>query len=365
MSQSVLSYIKTLSPSTRVESISRTLANHVTVWLRSIFLPESQAIFLQSSVECISKVIRLSLSNRFEAYTAQGVVGISHVSIYVNEKNSFLSELRLAIQCTGLAQSCLRIIPTSSVTGGIDLEALDRVILGDIQENSTPLMLCSDLGSNFTGIPDESITNLSAISQKYGLWLHLSGPLLTTLSFANSNLPEFTKGISSMTLDFENWLGVPSSPKIVLHKPVESACDDVSHSRQLDCFSLWMVMQNMGRGRVIDNFAEAFRTCDFLIDIVSKSPGFQIISKSNIHSKTTVCLFRFDASNIELAVDEMDKTNAYIDRLNSWLGQTLQRDFPQIRFKLLDHPIHGTSIRFSPFERMVGEKVSFESSNSA
>lgn len=302
-------------------------------------------------------MIRLALSNRFETYTAQGIAGIAHVSIYVSEKNSSLADLRLAIQCTGLAQNCLKIIPMSAATGGVDLDTLEKVILSDIQENTIPLMLCADLGSNFTGIPDETIANLSATAQKYGLWLHLSGPLLTTLSFANQNLPEITKGIASMTLDFENWLGVPSSPKVVLHRQVESACDDVSHTRQLDCFGLWMVMQNMGRGRVIDNFAEAFRTCDFLIDIVGKSPGFKIVSRNNMNVKTTVCLFRFDASNIELVAEEKDKTNAYIDRLNSWLGQTLQRDFPQIRFKLLDHPVFGTCIRFSPFERLVGEKV--------
>lgn len=362
MSQSVLSYIKTLSPLSRVESISRTLVNHVTVWLRSIFFPGAQAIFLQSNIECISKVIRLALSNRFETYATQGIGGIANVSIYVNEKFSFLSDLRLAIHSTGLAQNCLKIISSSNETGGIDLIALEKVILSDIQENSTPLMLCADLGSNFTGIPDESITNLSGVSQKYGLWLHLSGPLLTTLSFANQNLPEYTKGISSMILDFENWLGLPSSPSIVLHKPVPSACDDVSPMRQLDCFTLWMVLQNMGRNRVIDWFAEAFRTCDFLIEIVGKSPGFQIISKCNMHLsglKMTVCLFRFDANNAEFTTEDAEKNTAYIDRLNSWLGQTLQRDFPQIRFKLLDHPHHGTCIRFSPFERCVGEKVRF------
>lgn len=278
----------------------------------------------------------------------------------MSQSNPFLSDLRVAIHCSGLAQNSLKIIPSNVVTGGLDIEALEQTILQDVQENSKPLMLCSDLGTNFFGIPDETIEKLTAISQKYGLWLHLTGPLLTTLSFASGNLPQFTKGISSMLLEFDNWLGLPSSPKILLHKQVENFCDDVSDLRQLDCFPMWMVLQNMGRNRVIDWFAEAFRTCDFLVDIISKYPGFRVISKTKIHDdgmKTTVCLFKFDGSGLELTPEADDKTNSYIDRLNSWLGQTLQRDFPQIRFKLIDYPVIGTCIRFSPFERSVGEKI--------
>jgi hypothetical protein len=355
-----LSYIKTLSPSTRVQSISRTIAHHVTLWLRSIFFPEAQAIFLQSNVESLSKVIRLALTNRFESYQVQGIASVKDVSIYINQSNPFLSDLRVAIHCIGLAQNTLKVIPSNNQTGGIDMESFEKTILSDIQENRQPLMLCSDLGTNFYGIPDESIGNLSNISTKYGLWLHLSGPILTTLSFTGENLPQFTQGISSMLLEIDNWLGLPSTPKIILHKPVQNFCDDTSDLRQLDCFSLWMVLQNMGRNRVIDWFAEAFRTCDFLVDIISKYPGFSVISKSKLHfdgMKTTVCLFKFDGNGLELIPEDDDKTNYYIDRLNSWLGQTLQRDFPQIRFKLIDYPIIGTCIRFSPFERSVGEKI--------
>lgn len=42
--------------------------------------------------------------------------------------------------------------------------------------------------------------------------------------------------------------------------------------------------------------------------------------------------------------------SAYFDKLNSWLGQNLQRDCPEMILEIREHPIHGTCIRFCPFE---------------
>lgn len=48
---------------------------------------------------------------------------------------------------------------------------------------------------------------------------------------------------------------------------------------------------------------------------------------------------------------------AYFDKLNSWLGQNLQRDCPDISFEIRDHPIHGTCIRFCPLELGLSDSV--------
>lgn len=53
--------------------------------------------------------------------------------------------------------------------------------------------------------------------------------------------------------------------------------------------------------------------------------------------------------------------STYFNNLNSWLGSNLQRDCPGISLKLHEHPIHGTCIRFCPFEMGLGEECpSFE-----
>lgn len=48
---------------------------------------------------------------------------------------------------------------------------------------------------------------------------------------------------------------------------------------------------------------------------------------------------------------------AYFDKLNSWLGQNLQRDCSDISFEIREHPIHGTCIRFCPLELGLADTV--------
>lgn len=47
----------------------------------------------------------------------------------------------------------------------------------------------------------------------------------------------------------------------------------------------------------------------------------------------------------------------YFDKLNSWLGQNLQRDCPEISLEIREHPIHGTCIRFCPLELGLADTV--------
>lgn len=48
---------------------------------------------------------------------------------------------------------------------------------------------------------------------------------------------------------------------------------------------------------------------------------------------------------------------AYFDKLNSWLGQNLQRECPDISLEIREHPIHGTCIRFCPLELGLADTV--------
>lgn len=41
---------------------------------------------------------------------------------------------------------------------------------------------------------------------------------------------------------------------------------------------------------------------------------------------------------------------AYFDKLNSWLGQNLQRECSEISLEIREHPVHGTCIRFCALE---------------
>lgn len=47
----------------------------------------------------------------------------------------------------------------------------------------------------------------------------------------------------------------------------------------------------------------------------------------------------------------------YFDKLNSWLGQNLQRDCVDVDFEIVDHPTHGTCIRYCPLELGLSDSV--------
>lgn len=48
---------------------------------------------------------------------------------------------------------------------------------------------------------------------------------------------------------------------------------------------------------------------------------------------------------------------AYFDKLNSWLGQNLQRDCPDVSLEIREHSVHGTCIRFCPLELGLADTV--------
>lgn len=48
---------------------------------------------------------------------------------------------------------------------------------------------------------------------------------------------------------------------------------------------------------------------------------------------------------------------SYFDKLNSWLGQNLQRDCPEVPLEIRDHVTFGTCIRFCPFEQGITDTI--------
>lgn len=65
--------------------------------------------------------------------------------------------------------------------------------------------------------------------------------------------------------------------------------------------------------------------------------------------------------NVKISVDPVQQTMinksiekvanfAYFDKLNSWLGQNLQRECSEISLEIREHPAHGTCIRFCALE---------------
>lgn len=364
--------------------ISNSIHTQVSKWISSLFFTNSVATFLPTNTECISKALRLALTCKFENYFKDGIRGIKSTSIYVNSNNPYLPDLKFAAHLIGLPQSSIKIIAPVDASEALNLPELEKQIIADNASDVIPLFLLADLGSSFSGAADGSITELSEISAKYQLWLHLSGSLIASFPLAQ-NLPELTSSIASLTLDFESWMGLPNTPNVLLHKQLPSLKQSVfeieSDMRKIEAFPLWTVFQNIGRDRIIGAFNQAFQSCKILYEMIAKTRGFKLLSSSPDDAKdlphVAVVLFQFDGSNLQVNLQDsspvateeasgddatkkaIEKANnaSYFDRLNSWLGQTLERDFPQVQLTLMDHPSFGTCVRYSPLELAIGEKV--------
>lgn len=380
VSQSVLAYIKTISPGSRLMKVSNNIHSQTSKWVSSLFFHESLAAFLPTNTECLSKALRLALTCKFENYLKDGLQGIKSTSMYINSINPYLPDLKFAAHLIGLPQGSIKVIPPAEGSEKLNLVELEKQIEADRSNDIVPLFLLADLGSSYSGAVDAALSELSELSERHQLWLHLSGSLITSLALAQ-NQQEITKNVSSMTLDFDSWLGLPNIPNVLLHKQFPGLSQSVfeieSDMRKIEAFPLWTVMQNIGRDRIVGAFSLAFQSCKLLYEMIAKTRGFRLLSASPAaedeakdSSNVTVVLFQFDGSNIQPelthAADADDVTKAiekannaaYYDRLNSWLGQTLERDFPQVQLSLMDHPTYGTCVRYSPFELSMGEKVS-------
>lgn len=77
---------------------------------------------------------------------------------------------------------------------------------------------------------------------------------------------------------------------------------------------------------------------------------------AKVESNDAVPVENLEQSIINKSIEKVANV-AYFDKLNSWLGQNLQRDCPDISFEIREHLIYGTCIRFCPLELGLADTV--------
>ncbi|XP_055616087.1 pyridoxal-dependent decarboxylase domain-containing protein 1 [Toxorhynchites rutilus septentrionalis] len=190
-------------------------------------------------------------------------------------------------------------------------------------------------------------------------------------------------------------------------------------SNRLFAVSLWTIMQTMGANSISDRIFMAFDSCRQVHEILSRIEGIRILSKAPRHeagksfrallnnpisyntlfeTAVPVVVFQFDGRSVNEEHNENDNgsvtsphdestlnvngsgveaqkidgvtkstndvigktiekisNSSYFDRLNGWLGQILLRDCAQLNLEIINHPVYGTCIRYSPFAPGYGE----------
>ncbi|XP_063703903.1 pyridoxal-dependent decarboxylase domain-containing protein 1 [Culicoides brevitarsis] len=388
VSHSITSYLSYLNRRQLMKVTSKILTD-TGRWLSQMFrYVDCAASYHKDSSECLVRAIRLAMAAKFPNYYENGVKSLPDVSLYISENSSPLI-LQFACRQIGLPVSSIIVVPCSNApgcAGTMDIAALQKLISFDVTVKRVPLFLVANLGASLLGESD-NILKLQELCHANQIWLHGRGHNLASMILGQGALDSNTTICDSMTLNLSNWFGVPAVPSVLLYKPVANISpamlfdSDPLLSRYLSAISVWMMLQSMGREAISDRILAAFQSCKAFYDIVSKVNGLQVLSKvpaANVpitellnkplnvallfDTAVPVVVFKFDLDLKELNKDSEasnDKTadiNAsYIDRLNSWLGQILQRDSSQIELEIIDHGKHGTCIRFCPLELGIGE----------
>ncbi|XP_062536659.1 pyridoxal-dependent decarboxylase domain-containing protein 1 [Armigeres subalbatus] len=375
--------------------------------------------YYRDSAECILHAVRLAIATRFPESMENRLTQLQGATLYISEASSLFalqntcryvglppSNIRV-VPCNTLF----------GARGTMDASELQKMLAADVEAGKIPLFLIADLGSSICGEVD-NLTVIRQVCSLNNMWLHCQGHCLAALAVTKGTLTGIKAIPDSMTLNIGNWLGITGVPCVLMHRQVPVTLltlfdVDPILSNRLTAIGLWTVMQTMGADSISERIFMAFDSCRHIYEVLSRIEGIRILSKaprqeagksfrallSNpinycilFETAVPVVVFQFDGSSGEREVNVLDAptgaphsgTNtddppkiegvtkvtavdpvsksiekisnaSYYDRLNGWLGQILLRDCSQLNLEIINHPVYGTCIRYSPFAPGYGE----------
>ncbi|XP_017085737.1 pyridoxal-dependent decarboxylase domain-containing protein 1 [Drosophila eugracilis] len=399
ISHSIVAYLSHLDRQ-QLLRVTNSISGDATRWLGTLFhFSHPASSFHADNADAVLRTVRLAIVARCPGYLEGGIPALAQPTFYISE-NTTPVRLQYACRQLGIPLEAIKIIPEHSQYGTMDVTLLQKQIQLDVGNNRTPLLVVADIGASLCGYVD-NLLRLRDVCKAHNMWLHASGHGLAALVCAQKQ-GHVEEVLHSMALNLGSWLGVPSLPIVLLHRPLQNSAlsafeSDPILSRRLNALSLWTSLQALGRKAIAERLHVAFQTCSILFEIASKCEGIRVLShtpgaqtgaslsdiiqspfdvQALFDAAAPVVAYQFDGSTTiplggsgssAAAVAEretaeglkpLEKVNnaSYFDRLNSWLGQILQRDCPNFDFEVIEHPTHGSCIRYCPLELGLGEQ---------
>uniref|UniRef100_A0A1I8P2F7 Pyridoxal-dependent decarboxylase domain-containing protein 1 n=1 Tax=Stomoxys calcitrans TaxID=35570 RepID=A0A1I8P2F7_STOCA len=395
ISHSIVAYLSHLDRKQLVR-VTGSIAGDTTHWLGTLFrFMDPSSSFHNDNADAILRVVRLAIVSRCPGYLEGGIPALAQPCLYISENTTPL-RLQYACRQLGIPLDAIRLIPANTTFGTMDLSVLQRQIQIDLSSNRTPLLVIADVGASLCGYVD-NLVRMHEICKTNNLWLHATGHGLAAL-VCSQGPGVISSLVDSITLSLGSWLGIPSLPIVLLHRQLHNSAlnafdQDPILSRRLNSLALWTSLQAMGRDAISERIHVAFQTCSILFEMASECEGIKVLSRppgaqsgkslSDVINKpldvnllfetaAPVVVFQFDGSVTVTTNSPPDNDNSrtsdtvkslekvsnasYFDRLNSWLGQILQRDCPNFDFEIIEHATHGTCIRYCPLELSLGEQ---------
>ncbi|KAB0793793.1 hypothetical protein PPYR_13413 [Photinus pyralis] len=392
-----------------LQKFSTRVTTDTTRWLCQIFgFVDSVAFYHDDQLEGLVRITRMMLHYKYPRYLEDGALAFSTVppTIY-SSVASPLGVVQHLCRQLGLPLACVRPVPVNTHFGSqhtMDVGALQKMLAEDVNAGRTPLIVIADAGTPIAGHVD-NLLRLQDLCKLHDVWLHLRGHSLAALTLPLTQPSEPNQcGADSVTLSLGSWLGVTGLPMVTLYRIWDSTKDQnqvrnrqVGASREstlpliaglstdhqgkrIVALPLWMLLQSLGREGFHARIRDAFLSSERLwaavdvyrhVRLLSPKPGgesgsytvSELISKpantSILLETTASCVvFQFIPETKENEV--LTKVPHYYDKLNSWLGQILQLDAPQVNIDICELENIGVVLRYCPFENVTPNHPSVE-----
>ncbi|KAG8238585.1 hypothetical protein J437_LFUL017933, partial [Ladona fulva] len=166
---------------------------------------------------------------------------------------------------------------------------------------------------------------------------------------------------------FEAAVGAKGSREGAL--PLLAGLTTDHYNLRLNCLSLWATLLALGREGIQARLRRAFESSEQLwkkltkytnLRLLNQQPGGEegSYSVADLITKpvSTAILFEVVACTVVLQYvpegfrDDNKKVPPYYDKLNSWLGQILQRDAPSVPIEICELETSGVVLRYCPLE---------------
>ncbi|XP_044760078.1 pyridoxal-dependent decarboxylase domain-containing protein 1 isoform X1 [Coccinella septempunctata] len=390
-----------------LQKLSTRFTTDTTRWISHLcgFL-DSSTFYHEDQLEGLVRVTKMMLHYKYPRYLEDGALALTNsLPMIYSSVSSPLGVVQHLCRQLGLPLACVRPVPVNTLFGSqytMDVAALQKLLQEDVATGKTPLIVMAEAGTFITGHVD-NISRIQELCKAHDIWLHLRGHSLATFFLPNlSNKSNQMQPIAdSYTLTFGSWFGIPGIPMVTLYRvkdsPVTNRTKQVGANREstlpllaglntdhqgrrIISLPLWACLQRLGQegvqSKIRDNFIASENLWMALnvfrnIRILSPRPGgeagnytiSELLTRPTsipvlLESTATCVVFQFTPDWTE--GEMFTKVPPYYDKLNSWLGQILHQDAPQIPLEICELENIGVVLRFCPFENSTGKQPTTE-----
>ncbi|KAJ8912202.1 hypothetical protein NQ315_003806 [Exocentrus adspersus] len=390
-----------------LQKLSTRFTTDTTRWISQMFgFLDCSAFYHEDHLEGLVRITRMVLHYKYPRYLEDGALAFnSSLPTIYSSVASPLGVVQHLCRQLGLPLACVRPVPVNTHFGSqytMDLSSLQKMLADDTATGRTPLLVIADAGTPVTGHVD-NITRIKELCKVHGAWLHLRGHSLAALVLPthhrNGHIPPVA---DSFTLTLGSWLGIPGLPVVTLYRlwdssvnpnrskqvgatrestlPLLAGLNTDHQGRRILALPLWAALQNLSKegvhARISENFLASERLYAALdvfrhVRVLSPKPGgesgtytvSELVNKpANIPLlfESTACCVVFQFTPEVSEGKFLAKVPTHYDKLNSWLGQILQVDAPQVPLDICELENVGVVLRFCPFENATGQQPTIE-----